>query len=319
MDGSYSKYSRCSLCPDVTIIKYTTKSGIAPLKGHTANAHPDFDPESFDVSKADLSKSFDVSKADLSKSFDVSKADLSKSFDVSKADLSSVYTRKRYRSVSEDSSDGETIARERAKRKKYIPKSREEIIAALNEIAQNEEATDAPSGSRSSESILTGTLTGTIDSNNSSTDSKQKLSPTWNYFKRQGENDSGNPLFACLFCSFIGSKNVSIFKAHLLYLCPGVPCEIRESIKSDLRGSRRGYKYDKKKSNGEGRRRKRSRNDIDGDCQGSVGNSTRDPDSDSDGAFYETNGDTAVDGMDTEQVVAILSKLLSTPVQEKRL
>lgn len=276
MDGAYTRYAKCTLCRNHPyLIQYTIKSGSFALKAHTEKHHPNFDYEEYRRTHPGHGTAIE-------------------------------YKAEPNDSDSDSSDDGDGAPqRVYSASSKYPAKTQEEILAALEEIAAKEQEQEK-------------------------TDPAMKdptwKNPTWNYFKRIGESETGNLRFACQFCVFEGVKNVSIFKGHILYSCAGCPQEIRDSLKSTLGSSKIAYKYDTaskgKKSKtadksftgpsgvvGVGQRKspreaKRSRYSDD---LYSVGNSTRDIDSDDN---YRAETDDK-DG-ETDQIVTILNKLLGT-------
>lgn len=239
VDGIQTTFAKCQQCQDVYLLSYKKKNGYSKYHDHTDKCHPDIDRGKH-INKNDLDLKVESSEESSS---------------------------------DDDVSDFEKDAKKTATVMRYPPRPKEEIVAALEEIAAKEGAAEE-NGQKSNPRIV----------------------PTWNYFKPKGQNELGSPLFACVFCTYSGVKNITIFTRHILECCGGCPREIKDSLKKVVRERKNRERSSRKRGRPLGRRSKRPRNSDD--------DSTRDTD---DGNLGDEGN------LETNQIVTILSKLLGTP------
>ena len=134
---------------------------------------------------------------------------------------------------SDESSDDDDPASQGPKLpnvKTYIARSDAEIAAALELVAQNEENVargEMEEDGHSLDGAIDGSdITGTVRPG--------RRDRCWNYMRFTGkQNSMGKDEYECIFCNFELRAHISALKAHLCRRCPGVPMEIRNSIKED--------------------------------------------------------------------------------------
>lgn len=197
----------------------------------------------------------------------------------------------------------------------YQPKTTQEIASALASIKEAHGTGGATGGdnnnlgtdnsdangdaNQDSNSNGANNSSGANNSNGAKNTKFNTSDQAYQYFKCAGVNESGNDLYSCIFCSYVGIRNIRSFKRHLVSRCPGILASIREEVRaSSLDLLEKDAKVRKERV---GRPKKKRKTIYGSDDDGATF---------SDANFYPTLTDAEHDD-DAGKAVQILTKLFS--------